>query len=303
MIGFEILASVAPILTSRDRSGRSVSARRVSECANPVSGLEISPGVRIWYVPHRSDAAADHSATVTQEDAAEFAGIRDAATRRRSLTTRAVLRNALSEMAGGTTAPQAWRFGRTDNGKPMLTNGPDALRFSCSHSEIASIIVVSTNKDVGVDIEAAAIPADEHWLADVFTMTERAAINTLPVHERERTVARLWTLKEAYLKMLGTGIADLLEVAFDPRNDRLLSGQTSRHAAASFQTWIVNCQGQLLSVAVAIRDPTKKGAFWRRLIEECRGRSRAEFVSDDSRSPQGAAAAAPLFRGAGTAAA
>lgn len=214
-----------------------------------------------------------------------------------------MLRTALSEMVGGRVPPHAWRFGRTDNGKPILTNGPDTLSFSCSHTEIASIIVVSASKEVGVDIEAAAIPATEHWLADVFTKTERTAINALPVSERERTVARLWTLKESYLKMLGTGIADLLEVAFDPRNDCLLPGQASHQAAVSFQTWIVNCQGQLLSVAVAIRDPKKKGAFWRQLIGECRGRSRAKFVSDDNRAPSGAAVAAPLFRGAGSAAA
>ncbi|CCB66054.1 4'-phosphopantetheinyl transferase [Hyphomicrobium sp. MC1] len=302
MFGFEFLASVAPILAYRGERGRSVSARPVSECANPVSGQEISPGVRIWYVPHRSETGAGHCATTTADDAAEFAGIRDAAVRRRSLTTRAMLRSALSEMVGGTVAPHAWRFGRTENGKPVLTNGPDTLSFSCSHTEVASIIVVSASKEVGVDIEAAAIPATEHWLADVFTKTERAAINALPAHERERTVARLWTLKESYLKMLGTGIADLLEVAFDPRNDCLLPGHMSRQAAASFQTWIVNCQGQLLSVAVAIRDPKKKGAFWRQLIGECRGRSRAKFVSDDNRAPSGAAVAASLFRGAGSAA-
>ena len=124
---------------------------------------------------------------------------------------------------------------------------------------------------------------------------ERAVLTTLPASEREQAVARIWTLKEAYLKMLGTGIADLLEVAFDPRSDRLLPGQKSRQAAASFQTWIVNCQGQPLSVAVAIRDPKTKGAFWRQWNEECRGRSRAKFVSGSKRADQRTAFASPFF--------
>lgn len=304
MIGFEFLASVAPILAFRGLSGWRVPARPVSDCVNPRSGLEISPGVRIWYVPHDPQCdSADQVATFLAEDVAEFAAIRDTAKRQRSLKVRAALRTALSETVDGSIAPKAWRFGRTETDKPVLLNGPEGLSFSCSHTKWASIVAVSATKDVGVDIEEAAISATDPWLADAFTAAERAALTTLPPSEREHAVARLWTLKEAYLKMLGTGIADLLEVAFDPRSDRFLPGQKSRKAAASFQTWIVNCQGQPLSVAVAIRDAKTKGAFWRQWNEECRGRSRAKFVSGSKRAGQRTAIAAPLLRGSGPAAA
>jgi 4'-phosphopantetheinyl transferase len=308
VIGFEFVASIAPILAFRRLSGwrdsAGVSEARVRECSNPVSGLEISPGVRIWYVPHGPwDRRADRCATFVAEDVAEFSAIRDIAVRRRSLTTRAALRIALSQTVDGRVAPQAWRFGRTETGKPMLIGGPKALHFSCSHTEWASVIAVSASRDVGIDIEASVFPSTGQWLSDTFTASERAAVNTLPKGERDQAVSRLWTLKEAYLKMLGTGIADALLVAFDPRNDRLVSGQQDRRAATSFQTWIVNCQGQPLSVAIAMSDATTKGAFWRQSIEECRVRLRARFAPTRNRANPGTALVASLFRGAGAAAA
>ncbi len=283
MIGFAILASVAPILVFRGLSGCRVSARHVSDCTNPVSGLEISPDVRIWYVPHAPENdQADHCVTFTADDIREFAAIRDMAKRRRSLTTRASLRAALSQAVGGTIAPEAWRFGRDEMDKPVLLNGPKTLSFSCSHTEWASIVAVSASREVGIDIEASIIPSTEQWLADTFTASERAAVNALPVSDRDQAISRLWTLKEAYLKMLGTGIADASLVAFDPSNDRLVSAHQDRRSGSPiFQTWVAKCQGHQLSVAVAIGGPKTGGALRRQPVEDARVdiRTRLAFAS------------------------
>lgn len=307
MIGFQILASVAPILASAWNRGRRDFAHPAdiphSDWSILVPGPEFSPDVRIWYVPHDRNRANDRCAALTAEDEAEFAPIRDFASRERSLTTRAALRIALSEMVDGEIEPRAWRFGRTATGKPMLENGPENLHFSCSHTDAVSILAVSRTCDVGVDIEASVFPSTEQWLADTFTGSERRAVNALPATERDQAVSRLWTLKEAYLKMLGTGIADALVVAFDPRNDRLVSGHQARGVATTFKTWIANCQGQPLSVAVALRDTRTKGASWRQSIEECLVRLRAKSASPGKRADQGTTIAAPLLRGAGRAAA
>lgn len=308
MIGFDFIASVAPILAFPENRERRKFARLAetprSDCSILVSGPEISPNVRIWYVPHQPwNGRTDHHAALTADDIKEFSTTSDAAKRDRSLTTRAALRMALSTIVDGQIAPQEWRFGRTQMDKPVLKNGPKNLSFSCSHAESASIIAVSLSCDVGIDIEASAFPSTEQWLSDTFTISERNAINVLPPRDRNAAIARLWTLKEAYLKMLGTGIADALVVAFDPSNNRLVSGQQDRRAATTFKTWIANCQGQPLSVAIAIRGAETKGALWRQSIEECLVRLRAKFASPGKRADQGTAIAAPLFRAAGTAAA
>jgi 4'-phosphopantetheinyl transferase len=146
-----------------------------------------------------------------------------------------------------------------------------------------------------VDIESSVFPVSSQWLVDTITPSEQKAVNALPAPERDQAISRLWTLKEAYLKMLGTGIADGLVVAFDPRNNCLVSGQMDRQAATTFKTWITNCQGRPLSVAIAIRDGKRKGTSWRQLIEECLGRLRAQFASPGKRADQGPATAASLL--------
>lgn len=299
MTGFEFVASFAPTLAfaGRDR------AARVPELASPcwndaVSGLEISPGVRIWYVPHLPwHDATGHEDALTADDISEFAPIRDAGKLHRSLTVRAVLRSALSEIVQQRVPPQAWRFGRSETDKPSLL-GPETAYFSCSHTEWASIIVVSAQHDVGIDIERLVIPATEQWMADTFTIGEQRSLNGLRPADRDWAISRLWTLKEAYVKVLGTGIAGALDVAFDPRSARLVSGQQDRRRA-TFKTWVVTCLGQPLSVAVAICDPATKGASWRQSIEGCLVRLRAKFISSGRRTDKGTALAAPLLRGAG----
>jgi 4'-phosphopantetheinyl transferase len=184
-----------------------------------------------------------------------------------------------------------------------LGPGFPKLSFSCSHTEWASIIAVSASKDVGVDIEASDFPVSDGWLADTFTASERKIVNALPSDERTSAFARLWTLKEAYLKLIGTGIADALEVAFDPRNDRLVSGQKPGRARSLFKTWIANCQGHPLTVAVAISDPTTKGALWRLYSEGCLVRLRAISEFFGRRADQGTSLTASLLRSAGAAAA
>ncbi len=54
---------------------------------------------------------------------------------------------------------------------------------------------------------------------------ERIALNELPEGDRGGAISRLWTLKEAYVKMLGIGIAQMSEAAFDLCDDRLLPGE------------------------------------------------------------------------------
>jgi 4'-phosphopantetheinyl transferase len=302
VIGFEFLASVAPILAFGGLRRIRVAERICT--ANLQTGSEILPDVRIWYVPHGPEAAgALRSATLTPEDVAEFASLRNRSARDRSLSTRSVLRHALTEMAGGSIAPEAWVFHRDDLGKPMLAAGLPKLSFSCSHTEAMSIIAISARKSVGVDIEIADFAVTGQWMDDTFTITERAIVNALPRTDRQSAIARLWTLKEAYLKMLGTGIADALEVAFDPRDDRLLSGHLGGPARPGFKTWVSICQGQPLSVAVATSDPTKKGAFWRRYNEGYLVRLRAIFGFFGQRADQGSSLVASLFRSASAAAA
>ena len=231
-----------------------------------VSKLDVAPGVQVWYVPHDTTASYEAAcSTLTDADRAEFASIRHLPVRRQSLKTRAVLRRALSQAVDEQTAPHEWQFRRTEDGKPLLYPNSYNLTFSCSHTPWASVIAVSSAGEIGVDIAEAAFPSSPEWISDVLSQEERSAFNELPECERGNVLSRLWTLKEAYVKLLGIGIAAPTAVAFDFRNNRLISEHCHRMIATpDFRTWIVNSQGRRLSVALAVSGCSSDGVPSRR---------------------------------------
>ena len=251
--------------------GSASSGPAESFAANPHNeGQEVVPGVRIWYVAHGANSNYREEETVlTKADLDEFASVRHVGVYRRSLATRAVLRKALSETVAGRVSPEGWRFERTINAQPILSNGENNLKFSCSHATGMSVIAVSTVGDVGIDIADAALDFSSDWLEDVMSVRELSALGKLPESKRGNAVSRLWTLKEAYVKMLGTGIAEVADVAFDLSDDRLLSGGSNdRFAQPVFRTWIVNNRGHRYSVALASsRSVASHAPLSRRLSE------------------------------------
>ena len=80
-----------------------------------------------------------------------------------------------------------------------------ALPVVLSSSSRAGVAALAlADGPVGVDVEAVGA-ADLPWL--VLHVAEAAALRTLPDTARASAFARLWSLKEAYLKALGTGLA------------------------------------------------------------------------------------------------
>ena len=83
-------------------------------------------------------------------------------------------------------------------GKPHL---PDAY-FSLSHS--GNVVVLAYgDKEVGVDVEQRQDHIEE--CMHVLSVGEQMAICTAPEELKQERFIQLWTLKESYLKMLGTG--------------------------------------------------------------------------------------------------
>lgn len=85
------------------------------------------------------------------------------------------------------------------NGKPYL-KGRNDLYFSISHSKRYVVCAVA-ECEVGIDIEPVS-PIRPAVLRRCFTEMEQEWIGDNP----ER-FARLWTMKEAYMKMTGTGLS------------------------------------------------------------------------------------------------
>ncbi len=205
---------------------------------------------RISCVPHiLSSYSVLSLSALTDADYSEFSVIRHTGARGRSLAARAVLRRLLTAASGGAVAPSAWRFARSASGKPHLQHGDAELHFSCSHSQVASIVAVSTSGPVGIDIANCAAGFDDALLANYYSKRERAQIAALPEAAKADARVRLWTLKEAHLKRAGGAVSETVrDLEFELDADCM----SCSCADVAFKTWpLVFCDCRL-SAAIAM---------------------------------------------------
>jgi len=93
-------------------------------------------------------------------------------------------------------------FFYNEYGKPYLKNADDIF-FNISHSD-NYIACAVCNREIGIDIEAKR-KYNEKLAQRVFSAQKQKYLQKADDKDKEFT--RLWTQKEAYLKMLGTGFS------------------------------------------------------------------------------------------------
>lgn len=151
------------------------------------------------------DAAEACALILSAEEEARWQRFKFERHRRESLATRALIRSALS--CSRPMAPQAWRFVQNAHGKPAIE--PDCgLRFNASNSVGLVVCLIAEAAEVGVDVEA--LTRAETMLnvaSEVFSEAERAQLSSLSQEQQLDRALSLWTLKEAYIKARGMGLA------------------------------------------------------------------------------------------------
>lgn len=140
-------------------------------------------------------------------------------------------------------APADLRILEGQNGKPSVAAEP-AVAFSASHSSDLALLAVISNSGrappIGVDLEVLRPVPDAARLAELYgSNKEREDIREEPFQQRASLFLRYWTVKEAWLKATGVGIAvDLasLRVRLLSDSDALLSegAQGKAHSIVSF---------------------------------------------------------------------
>lgn len=101
-------------------------------------------------------------------------------------------------------------------GKPYLTN--HSIFFNISHS-YDYIITITSHKEIGVDIEKirkTSLSTINHFA----TKKEKEYILSSP-HNIEERLFKIYTLKEAYFKMLGTNLNNILTIEFIINKDTI----------------------------------------------------------------------------------
>jgi len=106
--------------------------------------------------------------------------------------------------------PDQLRFTYGVNGKPALD--PEyhdkSPQFNLSHSHGLALYAITAGGEVGVDIERVRLDLRHSALVGrYFSPQETAEYQLLPARLRVRAFFHGWTLKESYVKALGTGLA------------------------------------------------------------------------------------------------
>ena len=101
-------------------------------------------------------------------------------------------------------------FEYNEHGKPSIAGHPE-IHFNLSHCKEAAVCVVS-DQPIGVDVES--IREYKEGLVN-YSMNEEEKRQIESSEHPDRAFIRLWTMKEATLKLIGTGISNDLKSAID----------------------------------------------------------------------------------------
>jgi 4'-phosphopantetheinyl transferase len=124
--------------------------------------------------------------------------------RRSYLVSHALLRHALSKYAD--VPASQWRFAVGEHGKPaLIASLAPALCFNLAHTAGLSACVVTLNRRCGIDVESVHRENKLNAVAQrMFAVEELAQLDEKNI---QSGFYYFWTLREAYVKALGTGLA------------------------------------------------------------------------------------------------
>jgi len=171
---------------------------------------ELPPGVaQVWRV--RADVGEDEDARwralLTAPERERLGRFHFAADARREAVGRGALRLLLGAHLG--LPPEGVALAVEAKGKPVLAETPPARRieFNVSHSGEWALLAFARGRRVGIDLERWREIEAGQILRDFFDPAEAEEWRQWPAAERPAAFFGAWTLKEAYLKALGAGLA------------------------------------------------------------------------------------------------
>lgn len=142
---------------------------------------------------------------LSEVERARESRFRDPNARLQFLAGRALLHDLMAERFPG----QAFQCPPDAEGKPHLAfeQGGEAPNFSIAHSEALAGVAMTDGARVGLDVERLGRIIDPRVARRFFSKGETDWLETFSESEAARNRLRVWCLKEAVVKAIGTGIA------------------------------------------------------------------------------------------------
>jgi len=141
--------------------------------------------------------------------------------RSRYMVSHVLLHKALSLTSKVGINPSYWHFSGDSKKKPRLstTTALPYLHFNLSHAGKLAGVVISSCCPVGVDIEPINQFNNSNYNDVILAKGERKWLDSRSSATKDIDFLRLWTAKEAYVKLLGKGHTidfSTFEVKLDP---------------------------------------------------------------------------------------
>ncbi len=173
---------------------------------------DLASEVHLWLTPDPGSLPTARGARCLElldpPERVQYQRFRVERARRLYLLARVLTRTALSRYVE--VPPHAWRFRIERRGRPEIEApaGLPPLRFNLSHTDGLVACAVALESDVGVDVEHTGRRVEHLDLADhSFSAVEAATLRELQGGDRIDRFFSYWTLKEAYIKARGLGMA------------------------------------------------------------------------------------------------
>ena len=196
----------------------------------------LSREAHVWYCDPRaiieSERLAQYQAVLSEEERSQLNRFHFKNDQHNYLVSHALLRNALSKYAD--IHPEAWVFEAGAHGKPGLAPGlaNAPLEFNLTHTDGMCACVITRDVVCGIDVEQQARNNTLLAIAQrMFAPAEVAALKNTADAALRPTFFRFWTLREAYLKALGSGLGGSSK-AF---HFEITDSGSSRYATASIR--------------------------------------------------------------------
>ena len=220
----------------------------VAADAERAGGHAAGSPVRIYLIRNRLADAAPLLAALAGTERQALAAIRHPRVRIERAASAWLRRELLGRHLD--RPPHALQFQSQEHGKPVLLD--QAVQFNASHSGEWLALAIA-DVPVGIDIESLA--KSRRWsalAAQVLTPEELLAWQSIPTADQPRALLTRWTLKEAWLKGLGTGLSGGLQRTRFAESNGQLRGWRDHEETRLWQFGHLEpSTGLLLSWAVA----------------------------------------------------
>jgi 4'-phosphopantetheinyl transferase len=207
----------------------------------------VPPGIEVWQLKMNLQMpVSDSDLFLLSEDELTYAlRFRRHEDQVRSVTTRAALRRILASRLR--LPPDTLRFVANRHGKPCLQDDA-GIEFNVSHAGCFALIALSTNGQIGVDMEYRNRGIDAKSLgAYVFSPLERKS--GLITNE---DFIQHWVVKESVLKALGEGISEHLQaISILPGDGECYRIEHDRPEWSGIKAWSIeapDCYAAALAV-------------------------------------------------------